>query len=96
MKIGTRIIYGAKSKNVVTVLHRMEGDIVERSNESLKYIDIPFDDFDPSMHFISGIDEQGSTIIAIVPNYETEEQQRIRELEDTLLLQTDSEIGGLL
>jgi len=96
LKVGTRVIYGSESKNIVIVLHRMEGDVLERSNEPLEYIDIPFDYFDPSTHFIDGIDENGSAIITILPNNETEEQQRIRKLEDALLLQADLENGGLL
>lgn len=96
MKVGTRIIYEENSKNVVTVLHRMEGDVVERSNESLVIVDIPFDEFDPITHLIKGIDSDGRAIIEVIPLQETEEQRKIRELEDTLLIQTDNEIGGIL
>lgn len=96
VKVGTRIIYEENSKNVVTVLHRMEGDVLERSDEQLIYVDIPFDDFDPLTHLIKGIDSDGKAIIEAIPVQETEEQRRIRELEDILLIQTDDEIGGIL
>lgn len=96
MKVGTRIIYEENTKNIVTVLHRMEGDVVERSNESLVIVDIPFDEFDPITHLIKGIDSDGKAIIEAIPLQETEEQRKIRELEDTLLIQTDNEIGGIL
>lgn len=96
VKVGTRIIYEENSKNVVTVLHRMEGDVLERADEQLVYVDIPFDDFDPLTHLIKGIDSDGKAIIEAIPLQETEEQRKIRELEDTLLIQTDNEIGGIL
>ncbi len=96
MKVGTRIIYEENSKNIVTVLHRIDGDVLERSNEPLVYIDIPFDEFDPITHLIKGIDSEGKAIIEAIPIQETEEERRIRELEDTLLIQTDNEIGGIL
>ncbi|KPN95270.1 hypothetical protein [Lysinibacillus sp. ZYM-1] len=96
MKVGTRIIYEENSKNVVTVLHRMEGDALERSKELLVFVDIPFDEFDPITHLIKGIDSDGNAIIETISLQETDEQKRIRELEDTLLLQTDNEIGGIL
>lgn len=96
MKVGTRIIYEENSQNVVTVLHRMEGDVAERSNESLVFVDIPFDEFDPITHLIKGIDSDGKAIIEAILIQETEEQRRIRELEDALLLQADEETGGIL
>lgn len=96
MKVGTRIVYEENSKNVVTVIHRMEGDVLERSKEQLVFVDIPFDEFDPITHLIKGIDSFGKPIIETISLQETDEQKLIRELEDTLLLQTDNEIGGIL
>ena len=96
MQVGTRVIYEVESKNIVSVLHRMDGEVSERSNEQLAYIDIPYDNFNPVTHFIEGVDENGDAIIKPLPIQETEEQRRIRELEDALLLQTDNELGGIL
>lgn len=96
MKIGTRIIYESNSKNIATILHRMEGNVLERSDEPLMYVDIPYDSFHPTTHYISGIDEDGMAIIEKLPIHETEEQKQIRELEDVLLLQTENEVGGIL
>lgn len=92
-KVGTRILYN--DVGVVFVLHRMEGDVLDRDNSDIRFIDIPFDDFDPHTHFIKGVVDD-KPIIEKIQLPETPEQKRIRELEDVLLLQAEAELGGIL
>ena len=93
-KTGTRIFYDAANGNVVATLHRVFGGIERQPIEQLEYLDFGFDNFDPLTHEIISVENGQPVIVSIYQ--ESEEEKRIRELEDALLLQTENEIGGIL
>ena len=82
-----------------TIIHQT-GEITGTHNphhniESLHYIDIPFGS--TNGYNVVAINPQTKELVMEpkeVP--ETEEQKRIRELEDALLLQAENEVGGIL
>ena len=93
-KIGTRVFYDEVDGRIVSTLHRVEGGIPRKPITNLKYLDIPYDNFDPGKFDIERI-ENGKPVL--VSTYvETEQERQIRELEDQLLLQAENEVGGIL
>ncbi|WP_324728772.1 hypothetical protein VO178_19465 [Lysinibacillus fusiformis] len=75
-----------------------EADVVPRKNiTSLHCIDLEYGYMDYTQNRIAKIDlNTMQPIIEKIPVLESEEQKRIRELEDAFLLQADNEIGGIL
>lgn len=96
MAVGTRIIYNSNGE-VIEVYGDMEGGVSGRPQWSqLDYIDIDFGQINLLTHRVIGINvETRQPILEAIDN-ETEEQKRIRELEDALLLAADAETGGIL
>lgn len=97
MAVGTRIIFDANDGNVIEVYGDMEGGVTDRPQWGrLDYIDIDFGKVNLMTHRIIGVNvETKQPILEAIVN-ETEEQKRIRELEDELLLAADAEMGGIL
>ncbi|MEC1177609.1 hypothetical protein P9B03_03860 [Metasolibacillus meyeri] len=96
MAVGTRIIYDADGQ-IIEVYGDMEGGVSERPQwGQLDYIDIDFGQINLMTHRVVGVNTESRTPILEEIDNETEEEKRIRELEDTLLLATDNEIGGIL
>ena len=93
-KTGTRVFYDAANGNVVATLHRVFGGIERQPIEQLEYLDIGFDSFDPMSQEVVSVENGQPVIVSIYQ--ESEEEKRIRELEDVLLLQAENEVGGIL
>lgn len=93
-KVGTRVFYDKNTGQVLSILHRVDGGIVRTPIGELAYLDMDYDEFDPSKFDIRDVTGGKPTLISTYQ--ETAEEKRIRELEDALLLQAENDIGGIL
>lgn len=97
-RIGCRIICDQDGE-IIDISGEMKGDVLDRKDIiSLHHLDLDYGSINFITHKIVGVDlEMMKPILEELPIIETEEQKRIRELEeDVLLLQTENEIGGIL
>ncbi|KPN95274.1 hypothetical protein [Lysinibacillus sp. ZYM-1] len=95
-QVGCRIIFDQDGE-IIHILGEMRGNVLERKEiKKLSSIDLKYGAIDFKKHKIFSVDIETQEPVLEEINTETEEQRRIRELEDTLLLQTDTEIGGIL
>lgn len=97
MQLGNRIIFD-QSGEIVFQTGEMEGDVLPRKNiTSLDYIDLDFGAVDLTKKRIVSIDPVSKKpVLEDIQVELTPEQQRIKELEDQLLLMADAETGGIL
>lgn len=97
LKLGHRILYD-QDGDIIYILWEVEGHVNPRKElTSINYIDLEFGQLDISKYIIKGVNlETLEPILEELPSVETEEQRRIRELEDALLLQAEADIGGIL
>ncbi|MGX4265308.1 hypothetical protein ACWJXY_17755 [Clostridioides difficile] len=74
------------------------GDILEHDEIiELHCIDIPYGSIDYTRNRIVGINlETKEPILEEIPVYLTEEEKRIQELENQILLNENEKVGGLL
>ncbi|MFI2856773.1 hypothetical protein ACH6EH_06500 [Paenibacillus sp. JSM ZJ436] len=97
MQIGNRIIFDQDGE-IIFQSGEMQGDVLPRKEVShLDYVDLDYGAVNFQTHRISGIDV--ATKQPILEQLEVQlspEQQRIKELEDQLLLMADAESGGIL
>lgn len=99
MQIGIRIIYNKLNGKPIIVYGESEGDITERESLDLDYIDLPFGD--TTLQNVAEFHIENRTIIIDAYKQDTiSEEERLRqeneELENQLLLATDSQVGGIL
>ncbi|MFJ8515319.1 hypothetical protein [Lysinibacillus xylanilyticus] len=95
INIGQRIFYNATTGDKLFTFEEASGDVQERSDITVDYIDLPFGAV--SNGYVSHINPV--TKEAVIIKFEetlSPEQQKIKELEDALLLATDNEVGGIL
>ncbi|ATP40691.1 hypothetical protein CSE16_11885 [Solibacillus sp. R5-41] len=97
IKVGWRFIFD-QDGNIIHTEGECSGDVLSRKElTSIDYIDLEYGEIDLTKWDVVGIDTVTlKPILVEKPIYETEEQRRIRELEDELLLQTENEFGGIL
>lgn len=96
MQVGNRIYYNASTGNILFIGGEINNaDVSRDANEIVDFIDVEYGSIDHSQHMIVGVDKENRTVI-LQQLIENEEQRRIRELEDILLLQADNEHGGIL
>lgn len=93
-KAGTRVFYDEPDGRILATLHRIDGGLPRTPIAQLAYLDMEYDEFNPLTHDIERV-ENGIPIL-ISTYQESEEEKRIRELEDLLLLQLEDELGGIL
>lgn len=95
-----RVIFIKGSGTIVFQTGEAVGDVVPHGEwGTLAYIDVPYGSVDYSKSFIKAVDLKTlQPVIENLPEPEpTEEQIRIKQLqEDILLLKTDSVVGGIL
>ncbi|VII50665.1 Uncharacterised protein [Clostridioides difficile] len=74
------------------------GDILEHDEiTELHFVDIPYGSVDYTKSRIVGINiETKEPILEEMPVYLTEEEKRIQELENQLLISENEKVGGLL
>ncbi|HFL2427528.1 TPA: hypothetical protein ACG3JQ_003643 [Clostridioides difficile] len=96
MEIGRRIIFDQDGE-IIAVYGEMEGDIIPRKTiEKLDYIDIPYKSIADNC-YIEKIDTVNNVpIIKELKRELTEEQKKIQELENQILLNENEKVGGLL
>ncbi|MCC0682468.1 hypothetical protein IC218_19690 [Clostridioides sp. ES-S-0005-03] len=96
MEIGRRIIFDQDGE-IIAIFGEMEGDIIPRKTiTKLDYIDIPYKAIDDDC-YIEKIDTNNNVPIIKKLKVElTEEQQRMQELENQLLIAENEKVGGLL
>ncbi|MFF5993718.1 hypothetical protein AAGS61_03035 [Lysinibacillus sp. KU-BSD001] len=93
MAIGMRVYYDNNSKKIIHVSPEYsQGEPL--GEEDVRYFDVPYGSIDFKRSKIIDFDIENKKII--VEEILSDEEKKIRELEDALLLQTDSEIGGIL
>lgn len=96
MEIGRRIVFDQDGE-IIMIYGEMEGDIIPRKAiEKLDYIDIPFKSIDDNC-YIEKIDTTNNVpIVKELKRELSEEQKRIQELENQLLIAENEKVGGLL
>ncbi|HFL3239574.1 TPA: hypothetical protein ACG3KC_002571 [Clostridioides difficile] len=74
------------------------GDVLEHDIiTELFYIDIPYGSIDYKKNRITGINiETKQPILEEIPVFVTDEEKRIQELENQILLNENEKVGGLL
>ncbi|MDN9637756.1 hypothetical protein KLL63_17610 [Clostridioides difficile] len=74
------------------------GDVLEHDTiTELHFVDVPYGSVDYTKSRIVGINiETKQPILEEIPVYLTEEEKRIQELENQLLLNENEKVGGLL
>ncbi len=94
MEIGRRIIFDQDGE-IIAIYGEMEGDVIPRKAiTKIDYIDIPFKSV-PDNCYIEKIDTVNNIpIVKELKRELTEEQKRIQELENQLLLAVNKELGG--
>lgn len=108
MKIGQRIIYDAQTGRVLNgVLGEMSGNIQEGLRpEKIDYLDLPFgyddNNFRKAMSYHVDVSKPKMAPIAeriSIDSYiqqQPSEADRIKELEDQLLIKENNTVGGIL
>ncbi|MGO0986739.1 hypothetical protein ACTPEW_12455 [Clostridioides difficile] len=96
MEIGRRIVFDQDGE-IIMMYGEMEGDIIPRKTiEKLDYIDIPYKSIADNC-YIEKIDTINNVpIVKELKKELTEEQKRIQELENQILLNENEKVGGLL
>ncbi|WP_445480466.1 hypothetical protein ACULLL_10025 [Lysinibacillus irui] len=99
--LGNRIICDQDGEIIFStgeVVGIREADVVPRKSiTSLHCVDLEYGYMDYTQNRITKIDlNTMQPVVEKIPVLETEEQKRIRELEDAFLIQADKEVGGIL
>ncbi len=90
-----RIIYDSNTGTVEKQTFIYQDETSFDKIPEYKCVDLPLDSLDHTKSYVESIDPKtGNPVIKDFPP--SNEQKRIRELEDALLLQADSETGGIL
>ncbi|MER0279708.1 hypothetical protein ABRY18_05860 [Clostridioides difficile] len=97
MNRGNRIIYDQTGK-ILLQTGEATGDVLEHDTiTELHCIDIPYGSIDYTKNRITGINiETKQPILEEIPIYLSEEEKRIQELENQILLNENEKVGGLL
>ncbi|AXU80834.1 TPA: hypothetical protein ACHTFF_003272 [Clostridioides difficile] len=97
MNRANRIIYDQTGK-ILLQTGEATGDILEHDEiTELHCIDIEYGSIDYTKNRITGINiETKEPILEEIPIFVSEEEKRIQELENQLLLNENEKVGGLL
>ncbi|HBF4547298.1 hypothetical protein O0E53_18830 [Clostridioides difficile] len=97
MNRANRIIYDQTGK-ILLQTGEATGDVLEHDTiTELYYVDIEYGSIDYTKNRITGINiETKQPILEEIPVYITEEEKRIKELENQLLIAENEKVGGLL
>ena len=95
LEVGRRIFFDEEGE-IIFYEGQSRGNVVERKNiKKIEYIDLPYDYIDYEKYRIIGMNiETKQPILKEIPIYMNEEEKRIQELENQLLLSVNQEIGG--
>ena len=97
IEVGWRIIFDQDGE-IIHLEGEYAGNMLPRKELTrISYIDLEYGAVNLSKCDIIGVDiTTNKPILRERPSQETEEQKRIRELEDALLLQAENDLGGIL
>ncbi|AXU76067.1 TPA: hypothetical protein KSL21_003636 [Clostridioides difficile] len=97
MNRANRIIYDQTGK-ILFQTGEATGDILEHDTiTELHYIDVGYGNIDYSKQYIESINPiTKELILKDIPIYLSEEEKRIQELENQLLIAENEKVGGLL
>ncbi|EIS9210345.1 TPA: hypothetical protein KNI82_001963 [Clostridioides difficile] len=97
MNRANRIIYDQTGK-ILFQTGEATGDILEHDTiTELHYIDVVYGNIDYSKQYIESINPiTKELILKDIPIYLSEEEKRIQELENQLLIAENEKVGGLL
>ncbi|HBE7940666.1 TPA: hypothetical protein KQE56_001298 [Clostridioides difficile] len=97
MNRANRIIYDQTGK-ILLQTGEATGDILEHDTiTELHYIDVEYGSIDYTRNRIIGINtETKQPILEEIPIFISEEEKRIQELENQLLISENEKVGGLL
>ncbi|EGT4168027.1 hypothetical protein Q3152_15235 [Clostridioides difficile] len=97
MNRANRIIYDQTGK-ILFQTGEATGDILEHDTiTELHYIDVGYGNIDYSKQYIESINPiTKELILKDIPIYLSEEEKRIQELENQILLNENEKVGGLL
>ncbi|MER0321518.1 hypothetical protein ABRQ55_10410 [Clostridioides difficile] len=97
MNRANRIIYDQTGK-ILLQTGEATGDVLEHNEiTELNWIDIDYGSVDYTKNRITGINiETKQPILEEIPVYITEEEKRIKELENQLLIAENEKVGGIL
>lgn len=95
MNLANRVYYKKSDGSVIFQTGEMSDASNERPDvDEIDFLDIPFGAIDYTNTLVIAVEDGKPTLKTF--NIDTPENQRIRELEDELLLQVDTENGGIL
>ncbi|EGT2205233.1 hypothetical protein [Clostridioides difficile] len=97
MNRANRIIYDQTGK-ILLQTGEATGDVLEHNEIiELNWIDIDYGSVDYTKNRITGINiETKQPILEEIPIYMSEEEKRIQELENQILIAENEKVGGLL
>lgn len=97
MNRANRIIYDQTGK-ILLQTGEATGDILEHDTiTELHYIDVEYGSIDYTRNRIIGINtETKQPILEEIPIFISEEEKRIQELENQLLISENEKVGGIL
>ncbi|HBF3051998.1 hypothetical protein [Clostridioides difficile] len=95
IEVGRRIFFNEEGE-IIFYEGQSKGNVPERKNiKKIEYIDLPYDYIDYEKYRIIGMNiETKEPILEEIKVELTEEEKRIQELENQLLLSVNQEIGG--
>ncbi len=95
IEVGRRIFFNEEGE-IIFYEGQSKGNVPERKNiKKIEYIDLPYDYIDYEKYRIIGMNiETKEPILEEIKVELTEEEKRIKELENQLLLSVNQEIGG--
>lgn len=97
MERGNRIICDQTGK-ILLQTGEATGDILEHDEiTELHFVDIPYGSIDYTRNRIIGINiETKEPILEEIPTFISDEEKRIQELENQILLNENKKVGGIL
>lgn len=88
MKRDNRLYIDLDDGRILFSTSEAEGETLlpHKENQRIGYVDVPFGSIDPLTTVIVGVDPETKELITETVDNRTEEQKRIEELEEQLLL----------
>ncbi|MCC0678943.1 hypothetical protein IC218_01555 [Clostridioides sp. ES-S-0005-03] len=97
MNRANRIIYDQTGK-ILLQIGEATGDVLEHDTiTELHWIDVPYRSIDYTKNRVTGINiETKQPILEEIPVFMSDEEKRIQELENQILLNENEKVGGIL
>ncbi|MDI0265493.1 hypothetical protein QIW52_05895 [Clostridioides difficile] len=97
MDRANRIIYNQTGK-ILLQTGEATGDVLEHDEiTELHYVDVPYRSVDYTKNRITSVNiETKQPILEEIPVYITDEEKRVQELENQILIAENEKVGGLL